>query len=554
MRIYTASATAENVVALFGNFEPTDGAVLCDTSLLIVNDLAEGGGCGPVLIENADSSTNTNCDRSYALGSGFDDFFALFGGDKYLIQDAHDPNDHAWDNNDFASITVPPGMMADLYLLVPVGSSGGHSHSANEYPNVIDPRGGWVDVGVEYTESNGIPRHVWTKSVQGTHALYHTVTLGWGWTYMFSLRCTGSTKPTVSCDQVSQPNVSPTECYDGVSTDVPLWMDRSYAWTTGPSDVLAGGWVYFRVSLEPGSGAPCSDPANPTANGREGGFDGNIAVPATIAICCANHCGRANTPIDKDVLTDSPSSTMTWWVHPGTFAISNHGGEPCTFFETTVAAGDYTFCCSSCWGSGLFLTTAATQVAGVMPNLEGYYSFDDDSAQDSSGNDRNGEWSGTEAYEDGVFGRAAKFDGSSRIIVSAFENFEWGNALTVAFWFNRGPGCDGNYQGIVSTGYHASGSWEVRMGREGGCTALGGGVVTQTHDATWDHLGSSQGGGVPPAAVDEWHFVVLTYDGVGVKFYVDNAAQPATADDTGPIVTVAVGLYIGHAGPPKTNE
>ena len=165
VRIYTASATAENVVALFGNFASADAG--CDKSQLVIGDLAEGGGCGPVLIENADSSTNTNCDRSYALGSGFDDFFALFGGDKYLIQDAHDPNDHAWDNNDFASITVPPGMTADLYLLVPVGSSGGHSHSANEYPNVIDPRGGWVDVGVEYTESNGIPRHVWTKSVQG---------------------------------------------------------------------------------------------------------------------------------------------------------------------------------------------------------------------------------------------------------------------------------------------------------------------------------------------------------------------------------------------------
>ena len=271
-------------------------------------------------------------------------------------------------------------------------------------------------------------------------------------------------------------------------------MDRSYAWTTGPSDVLAGGWVYFRVSLEPGSGAPCSDPANPTANGREGGFDGNIAVPATIAICCANHCGRANTPIDKDVLTDSPSSTMTWWVHPGTFAISNHGGEPCTFFETTVAAGDYTFCCSSCWGSGIFLTSAAVGTAGVLPNMQGYYSFDDDSAQDSSGNDRNGVWEGTEAYDDGAVGRAAKFDGSSRIIVSAFENFDWGDKFTLSLWFNRGPGCDGNYQGIVSTGYHASGAWEVRMGREGGCQALGGGVVTASHGATWDHLGASQGG------------------------------------------------------------
>ena len=81
VRIYTASATAENVVALFGNFAP-GGDTSCDKSQLVIGDLAEGGGGGPVLIENADSSTNPNCDRSYARGSGFDDFFALFGGDK----------------------------------------------------------------------------------------------------------------------------------------------------------------------------------------------------------------------------------------------------------------------------------------------------------------------------------------------------------------------------------------------------------------------------------------------------------------------------------------
>ena len=125
----------------------------------------------------------------------------------------------------------------------------------------------------------------------------------------------------LTCNDVSQPDVSPTTCYEGVTADIPLWMDRSYAWTTGPSDILAGGWVYFRVSLEPGSGAPCSDPSNPTANGREGGFAGNIAKPAVIAICCANHCGRENTPIDQDVLTNSPSSTMDWTIHPGKIVI-----------------------------------------------------------------------------------------------------------------------------------------------------------------------------------------------------------------------------------------
>ena len=181
------------------------------------------------------------------------------------------------------------------------------------------------------------------------------------WGYMEGLVLSGSGASDMSCERVSQPDVSPTECHDGVGLDVPLWMDRDYAWINGPSDILDGEWTYFRVSLEPGAGAPCSDPAHPNQNGREGGFRGNIAVPATIAICCANHCGSSNTPIDQDVLSENPQTTMSWFVHPGTFAISGHGGAPCTFYETNVPAGDYTFCCSTCWGSGLFLASPSTQ-------------------------------------------------------------------------------------------------------------------------------------------------------------------------------------------------
>ena len=80
----------------------------------------------------------------------------------------------------------------------------------------------------------------------------------------------------LTCNDVSQPDVSPTTCYEGVTADIPLWMDRSYAWTTGPSDILAGGWVYFRVSLEPGAGAPSGVPCD--GHQVDGRFDVYIAV------------------------------------------------------------------------------------------------------------------------------------------------------------------------------------------------------------------------------------------------------------------------------------
>ena len=121
----------------------------------------------------------------------------------------------------------------------------------------------------------------------------------------------------------------------------------------------------------------------------------------------------------------------------------------------------------------------------------------------------------------------------------------------MSLWFNRGPGCDGNYVGIVNGGgYHASGSWEVRMGREGGCTAVGGGVVTGSNDVTWDHLAASQGGSLPPAPTDEWNHVVLTYDGTNVDFYLNSGGVDANTRDSGAIVVDSDGVNVGKAGRP----
>jgi hypothetical protein len=189
--------------------------------------------------------------------------------------------------------------------------------------------------------------------------------------------------------------------------------------------------------------------------------------------------------------------------------------------------------------------------------MEAYYNFDSDSAVDSSGNSRDGVWAeGTETYVEGVFGgRAAAFDGLSSIYVAGFENFAWGNQFTLSMWFWRGPGCDNNYVGIVNGGgYHDTGSWEVRMGREETCTGLGGGVSTAGRLQTWDHIwaaaatGNDRSGGVPPAPTDSWNHVVLTYDGVNVGFYLNSGDAGVNARDTGDIIVDADGLNIGKAG------
>ena len=128
------------------------------TAPLTTSIYPTGGGCGPAFLENADSSAATNCDRSYVLGSGFDAFFSKYSDlPLMLLQDAHDPNDAAWDHEDFVTMTIPSGRsggVAHVFLLVPTGSNGGHSHTDDGQKR--GPKRGWAgDTGEGYAEHNG---------------------------------------------------------------------------------------------------------------------------------------------------------------------------------------------------------------------------------------------------------------------------------------------------------------------------------------------------------------------------------------------------------------
>ncbi|XP_078657715.1 uncharacterized protein LOC144903456 [Branchiostoma floridae x Branchiostoma belcheri] len=141
----------------------------------------------------------------------------------------------------------------------------------------------------------------------------------------------------------------------------------------------------------------------------------------------------------------------------------------------------------------------------------------------------------------------AQFGGAGRLVANGFTSHAWGSSLTVSVWFKR-TGQFGTYQGIINTGYHASGSWEIRMGRENGGTMIGCGVVTSNSPQTWDYVHLT-------ASRNTWHHAVMTYDGTLTKFYLDNV--PQTGNDrccSGPIIDKGNPLVIGQAGPGKSNE
>ena len=128
--------------------------------------------------------------------------------------------------------------------------------------------------------------------------------------------------------------------FTGHSGTLELWSDRHYAWITAPGDIMDGEWTYMRVALETSAGAPCS---------HEGGFHGTLTSDSAVAVCCANHCGRTNVPTD---------ASTVWVEHPGKWSITQHPGEPCTFYEGRVHAGPVKICCGTCWASGVFFGVA----------------------------------------------------------------------------------------------------------------------------------------------------------------------------------------------------
>ena len=104
------------------------------------------------------------------------------------------------------------------------------------------------------------------------------------------------------------------------------------------------------------------------------------------------------------------------------------------------------------------------------------------------------------------------------------------------------------FQGIVNNGYYKSGSFEIRMGSEGGGTALGGGVLTGSNAEAWDQTSL-------PAPLNKWHHVIMTYDGSKLDMYLNKVTLKASnTRDKGKMVIKNTPLVIGQAGPGTSGE
>ncbi|CAH1240543.1 COL6A6 [Branchiostoma lanceolatum] len=107
--------------------------------------------------------------------------------------------------------------------------------------------------------------------------------------------------------------------------------------------------------------------------------------------------------------------------------------------------------------------TDANCSKGLDTDLLAYYPLDDSYADTWGGFDLVPQ--GGVSLQPGSNGNGyAQFGGAGRLVADGFTSHAWGSSLTVSVWFKR-TGQFGNYQGIINTGYHAAGSWEIRMGK-----------------------------------------------------------------------------------------
>ena len=133
------------------------------------------------------------------------------------------------------------------------------------------------------------------------------------------------------------------KCIPGVKKSQAIWTDRNYAFTTAPTDILSGRWGYISSGMD-SKGPPCKPMR---LDGKEmpeyqGGFQGTLKSDLVVGICCANHhtgLEREGEGIFPRVNDKKNFPGIDWHLHDGKFAISEHGGEPCTFFEAVVKAG-----------------------------------------------------------------------------------------------------------------------------------------------------------------------------------------------------------------------
>ena len=139
-----------------------------------------------------------------------------------------------------------------------------------------------------------------------------------------------------------------------------------------------------------------------------------------------------------------------------------------------------------------------------------YVSFNDETPNDSISN-KNGTWHGNELYENGIIGKAAKFDGSSYI---AFPSVTTSLPMTITMWIKTDQISTGPYDwahpcliGFATNGYNSN---DFGIEIKNGYLHIFSGFGVEKYYTTSAYV-----------ADNKWHFIAVVFDTKECRAYVD---------------------------------
>ncbi|MEI6674778.1 MAG: LamG-like jellyroll fold domain-containing protein [Verrucomicrobiota bacterium] len=160
--------------------------------------------------------------------------------------------------------------------------------------------------------------------------------------------------------------------------------------------------------------------------------------------------------------------------------------------------------------------------------LQGMWSFDDGTANDSSGNAHHGTMVNNPVFSTDThtgYGRSLLLNGTNYVTVDTGGSqtvFDGGNTMTVSAWVKGSPGDSNAY--ISKNG--ESNGWQMRY--------------RDTYRSMWTTRGGTSGhgdmdGNLATNVYSGWHMLTMTYDGANKSIYIDGVLDSKTQAATGTI-------------------
>lgn len=186
--------------------------------------------------------------------------------------------------------------------------------------------------------------------------------------------------------------------------------------------------------------------------------------------------------------------------------------------------------------SGKQFSSSLKHVLGS--ELVGEWTFDNDTADDTSGQNNNGIINVGVEFVEGVIGRAASFNGSTGFIeISDSDSLDITDEITIELWVKSTGAGPSPYDDVINKDTWW-GPWSIILESN----------FSVKFSLSSDYSGARRGDGNKKIEIGKWHHVVLTGNALYMKGFLDGELVLNKNQSISSIGTTDTSLYIGRQG------